>query len=266
MKKLNGPKILFLDIETAPMMAFVWNIWEENIGINQITKEWSVLSWSAKWAHEDKILYADNRKVRDIENDKSLLKKMHALLSEADIVITQNGVRFDVPKLKARFARHDLKPLKTFKQLDTKIMAKGQFALTSYKLEYMAKFFKLKSQKLNDEDKKFPGFSMWRECIARNQAAWREMERYNKQDVLVLEELYYRLAPWNNKQINMGVFSMSDEHFCNSCGSSKLQKRGYRTTTAGKYQAYQCQDCGHWQSGKDNLLSARKRASLKPSF
>lgn len=266
MKNLNGPKILLLDIETAPMLAYVWGIWEENIGINQIVKEWSVLSWSAKWVNEDKIMYMDNRKSRDIENDKKLLEGMHALLSEADIVITQNGVRFDIPKLKARFARHGMKPVKPFKQLDTKIMCKGQFALTSYKLEYMAEFFKLKTRKFTDKDKKFPGFSMWRECLLGNTAAWREMERYNKQDVIVLEELYHRLAPWNNKQINMGVFSTSEDHSCNSCGSENLQKRGYRVTTGGKYQAYQCQDCGHWQTGKDNLLTKGKRASMKPSF
>jgi hypothetical protein len=49
MKKLKGPKVLFIDIETAPILARVWNIWEENIGLNQIEMDWSILAFAAKW-------------------------------------------------------------------------------------------------------------------------------------------------------------------------------------------------------------------------
>jgi len=40
------PKILLFDIETAPILAYTWDIWDQNIALNQIKQDWFVLSWS----------------------------------------------------------------------------------------------------------------------------------------------------------------------------------------------------------------------------
>lgn len=45
--------------------------------------------------------------------------------------------------------------------------------------------------------KKFPGFELWKQCLARNKEAFKEMEQYNKMDVLSLEELYTKISPWD---------------------------------------------------------------------
>jgi hypothetical protein len=31
----TGPKVLIYDIETAPIVAHVWGLWENNVGLNQ---------------------------------------------------------------------------------------------------------------------------------------------------------------------------------------------------------------------------------------
>ena len=41
-----------------------------------------------------------------------------------------------------------------------------------------------------------------------------------------------------------------DEYKCPKCGSENLQRRGFATTTVGKYQRYQCKDCGGWLRGR----------------
>ena len=46
MSKYTKPKILFLDIETCPIIADVWKLWDNNVGLNQIIKDWSIIAWA----------------------------------------------------------------------------------------------------------------------------------------------------------------------------------------------------------------------------
>ncbi len=52
------PRILLFDIETAPMEVFVWGLYKQFIPHTNVIKDWFILSWSAKWLYEDKILSA----------------------------------------------------------------------------------------------------------------------------------------------------------------------------------------------------------------
>ena len=45
------PKILLFDVETAPMRAYVWGRWKQNISLNETISEWYMLCWSAKWLY-----------------------------------------------------------------------------------------------------------------------------------------------------------------------------------------------------------------------
>ena len=108
----DKPKILLFDIETAPMLAHVWSLWENNVSLSQLVGDWHVLSWSAKWlgAPENEVMYMDQRSAKDIENDSGILKELWHLLNECDGVITQNGKQFDQRKVQARFLIHDFDP------------------------------------------------------------------------------------------------------------------------------------------------------------
>lgn len=264
----SRPKILCLDIETCPVLGFVWALFDQNIALNQIKSDWHLLSWSAKWytnengevfGPHNKIMYMDQRKVKNIENDKELLKAIWKLMDEADIILTQNGRAFDQKKLNARFILNGLKPPSSFKHIDTYRIAKKHFAFTSNKLEYMTDKLCTKYKKL--KSKKFSGFELWKECLAGNQAAWKEMERYNKYDVLSLEELYHKLSPWDST-INFNLYHDSEEHIC-SCGSKDHSKNGFAYTSSGRYQRYLCDRCGKETRSKQNLLTVDKRKSLK---
>jgi hypothetical protein len=235
------PKILVYDIETAPILANVWRIWGENVGLNQIERDWCIIAWSAKWLHdpENKIMYMDQRRSNDIEQDQKIVEKLWALIDEADIVITHNGKKFDQKKINARFLYHGMKPPSPVKHIDTCEIAYKQFGFTSNKLEFLTD--KLNTKYKKSKHKKFPGFELWKECLSGNKEAWREMEKYNKYDVLALEELYYRLAPWTS--INFTIYQ--DVLQC-KCGSVRLVKRGFQYTPTRKYQRYCCLDCGHW--------------------
>lgn len=260
-KKKSGPRVLIFDVETAPMLGYVWGLWENNVALNQIKSDWHLLSWSAKWLGDapNKVMYQDQRKAKDISNDKKLLEGIWLLLDEADVVITQNGKSFDVKKLNARFIQNGMKPPSSYRHIDTLRIAKKHFAFTSNKLEYMTDKLCTKYKKLKHN--KFPGFSLWVECLKNNQEAWKEMERYNKYDVLSLEELYYKLIPWDNS-IDFSVYSEDHEYVC-TCGSKNHKLNGFRFTNTGKFQRYVCKDCGKEGQSKVNLLSKEKKKALR---
>lgn len=256
---MSKPKVLLIDIETAPLLSFHWGLFDQNISLGQIHSEWSVLSWSAKWLGNKQMMYMDQSKAKNIENDKELLQGIWKLLDEADVVIGHNSRAFDVKKLNARFLMHNMPPPSSFRQIDTLKIARKYFAMTSNKLEYLSDKLCCKYKKL--KHKKFPGFELWKECLAGNPEAWKEMEKYNKHDVLALEEVYEKLIPWDSS-INFDVYNDKEEHVC-TCGSTSFLKRGFAYTNSSRFQRYRCNSCGKESRGKENLLSLDKRKSLK---
>lgn len=261
---MNKPKILLFDVETAPILGYVWGLWNNNLGLNQVKSDWHLLSWAAKWlgTPAKDVMYMDQRNAKDIEDDKSLLQGIWALLDEADIVITQNGKDFDEKKLSARFIINGFKPPSSFKHIDTKQIAKKRFGFTSNKLEYMSDKLCTKYKKLKHA--KFSGFELWTECLAGNLKAWKEMEKYNKRDVLALEELYLKFRPWDNSY-NPNLYTEDETLVC-SCGGKKFQKNGYFYSSIGKFQRYRCAKCGLEVRDRCSSFSLLKRRSLKSSI
>jgi hypothetical protein len=261
MKKAKGPKVLLFDIETAPILGYVWQLWDQNVALNQIKADWFVLSLSAKWLGDppSKVMYQSQQKAKKIEDDTKTLQGIWDLLDEADIVITQNGKNFDHKKLNARFILQGLNPPSSYKHIDTFILAKKHFGFTSNKLEYMSDKLNKKYKKLKHA--KFSGFEMWSECLKGNPAAWKEMKKYNKYDVLALEELYNKMIPWDNT-IDFNLYHDSCDITC-KCGSTDFKLNGYAYTASGKFQRYQCKSCGSETRNKENLFSKIKRKSLR---
>lgn len=243
------PKVLLFDIETAPMLGYIWKLWDNNVSLNQLQNDWYILSWSAKWLGDDKILYMDQRNAKDIEDDKKILKELWKLLDEADIVVGQNSKSFDHKKVNARFILNGMKPPSTYRQIDTRLLARKHFGFTSNKLEYLSG--KLCKDYKKSKHTKFSGFELWKECIAGNLNAWEEMEEYNKLDVLSLEELYLKLIPWDNS-INFSIYGNGSDPVC-SCGNKEFKKSGFYFTNSCKYQKYKCTKCGSEIRDKKNL-------------
>jgi len=258
MSKKNRPKVLLLDIEISPLLASVWALFDQNVGLNQIQRDTFILSFSAKWLDSDKVIYMDQSRAKDIEDDSTLLKAVWKLLDEADIVIGQNSKRFDIKRLNARFIINGMQPPSSFKQVDTLELAKRNFAFTSNKLEYLSSKLCTKHKKLTK--RKYAGFELWKECLKGNKAAWKEMREYNTLDVLSLQELYEKLAPWGSP-VNFELYSDEVSTKCN-CGSEEFTKNGFKYTSSGKFQRFKCISCGAEHRDKKNLFTREKRASL----
>jgi DNA polymerase elongation subunit (family B) len=249
------PKILCFDLELAPLLLEGWGLYDQNFGLNQIVQDWSILSYAAKFLHKDKIYYKDVRKLKNKENDKDLILTLHELISEADILLGHNIDKFDLKKINTRFIFWGLDPIPPRQTIDTLKIARRHFSFTSNKLEYLAKFLKCQ-EKLSHS--KFSGHTLWRECLKGNQEAFKEMELYNKQDVLTTIEVYEKLIRYDNS-INFQIYEQ--KRIC-TCGSTEFFKNGMKYQKAGIFQIYRCSKCGKCFVDKENFVDKNSRKEL----
>lgn len=246
---MSKPKILTLDIETLPLESYTWGLFDQNVGLDMIKTEWSILSYAAKWLDRKTVIYADTmgRGVDKVRDDKSLVGEIWKLLDSADIVVAQNGQRFDIKKINARLIQHGYGPYSPVKVVDTLLVARRHFAFTSKKLEWMSKYL---TDSPKEKHKEFPGFELWAECLKDNPKARKELKKYNKQDVISTEKLYLKQRPWIDGHPNIGTYNLRGDVQCPKCGSAKVTAQGIRVLVAGVYQRYKCENCGGWARGK----------------
>lgn len=227
-------KILLLDIETSPHSAYVWGLFKQNINLAQIQETGRVLCASYKWLGE-----RDTHFVSEWEDTaQGMLNHLHTVMDDADVIVTYNGNRFDLPTLNKEFLLFGFKPPAPYKSVDLYPTVKRRFRFASNKLDHVAQQLKL-GQKVSHS-----GFQMWIDVMNGVSEAQEEMKTYNIHDVVLLEKVYGKILPWIPNHPNHSHHSGT--HVCPNCSSTKLQSRGYATTAAGKYQRYQCQDCGKW--------------------
>lgn len=231
------PRILILDLEMAPMRAYCWKRWKENISLDQTISDNFILCWSAKWLFDNNI-YSASLTPEEIahEDDSRITTNMWCLLNEADIVVAYNGRKADMPWLNSAFLRAGLVPPKPFFLVDPYDVVKRSFGFTCNKMDAIAGY-------LGIQHKLDTNFELWKDCMEGNEAAMGYMVKYNQIDVKILEEIYLKLRPWITRHPN--IANILDMDVCPICGSENYVETGeYYYTTTGKYKLYRCNDCG----------------------
>uniref|UniRef100_A0A6M3XN35 Putative RNase_H superfamily protein n=1 Tax=viral metagenome TaxID=1070528 RepID=A0A6M3XN35_9ZZZZ len=244
-----------MDIETSPMEVLVWGLYKQRIAPDNVIKEWSCLSWAAKWLCESEIMSGVVSPQEAINReDKSIINGIWRLIDEASVIISHNGTRFDLRKLNVRFLINGLKPPHPYQQVDTYNHVKKYFAFSSYKLDYLNRILDLQRKIKTTYD-------LWIRCINGDNKALKEMEKYNRYDVTALEELYLKLRPWIRSHPNLGLYYDSIETVCPNCGSDNLMWGGYYYTPVGKYSAFRCK-CGAIGRSRFTSISSDKQHKL----
>lgn len=237
-------KVLVFDVETLPLLYYGWNVWNENIYPQQIVKDWCILSYSAKWM-------GDNRIISDIltpkeaitRDDKRLVTGFWNLLEDADVVVTHNGKRFDIKKLNTRFWKNGLHRPSSYKVIDTLTAAKSVFGLTYNKLDFIAKFIGAQ-EKLETE------FELWAACDRGEDSALKYMREYNEQDAVIQEKIYLEMREWIPNHPDLGIYEKL-EGVCPVCLSKSIKQIGLYTTNKKQYPEHRCSDCGSvWHDTK----------------
>lgn len=235
-------KILFADIETSPNLAYVWGIWEQNISLSQMVNCSTTLCWAAKWLGKKQIFFDSVYE----STSQEMLKRIHKLLDEADVVVHYNGKKFDVPTLNKEFLLYGMKPPRPYKQIDMLQVSRGNFRFQSQKMDYVSQQLKLGKKTAHE------GFQLWVKCMAMEADAWRRMKKYNKNDVVMLEDIYLVMRPWIKNHPNWNLYNPAPNGTlaCPRCGSTKLKLQDKNAVTVGGvYAQYKCGCCGGWSRG-----------------
>jgi predicted RNA-binding Zn-ribbon protein involved in translation (DUF1610 family) len=243
---------LLLDIETSPNVAHVWGIWQQNVGLSQLLESSYTMCYSAKWLGDEQIYFDSVQK----SEPKSMLEGIHGLLEDADAVVHYNGTKFDMPTLNKEFIIHKMNPPPPIKQIDLLRVVKSQFRFPSNKLDYVAQRLSLGKKKDHE------GHILWVKCMNGDKKAWKTMEEYNIQDVILLEKLYKKLLPWIKSPINLNIMKDRNGFNCPTCGKNHLISKGFSYTTTGAYQRYQCKACGAFSVDKRSVIPHAKLKHL----
>jgi len=243
MKSPSGEaRTLVYDIETAPIIGTVWGKYEQNL-IWSI-QDWYILGFSWRWLGERKktqssFMHTYKLYKKDPTSDYEIVKKLHELFNEADIVVAHNGNSFDQKKAQARMIIHGFDPPSPYQQVDTKLVARRNFNFTSNKLDDLGSYFGYGNKMKTDKD-------LWRKCMAGDLKAWDYMRRYCDRDVELLEKIYLKMRAWDKQHPNIANIENRPDA-CPKCGSDKgMIGQGNIYTKTGVFQRVQCKSCGSY--------------------
>ncbi len=243
----DGPKILFLDIETSPHKVWSFRIFKTVIYPDHIIEPSRTICWSAKWRGQKRILFRSEYH----DGYPAMLREARNLLDECDVAVAYNGDRFDFKKLRQQFRVNDIPQPSPFIQVDLmKVVKKEDWPSAS--MDYVTGELGL-ARKVNSG-----GLLTWRECLGdfgeeRQHKAWNLMRRYSKHDIPPLEALFdeYEADITNIPAVALYAPELPVIEIppCPNCpDGGRPTRQGYKRTKTRRYPRFQCQDCGRWYS------------------
>lgn len=237
-------KILLLDTEVAPNLGTFWGIFNVNIGINQLLETSRVMCYAAKWLGHKEIMFTSEHKT----GREDMIKELHGLLDQADAVVHYNGNKFDIPVINREFLLFGMPPPDSYKNIDLLRTMRKRFRFVSNKLDHVCRELGLGKKEEHE------GHELWLKCMDGDDNAWKRMEKYNKQDVALLEKLYFKILPWIHNHPNHNLYlDNRDTLVCPNCGSTRVIRKGVEHLKAYSYQRYRCQHCHTALRGTKNL-------------
>ena len=238
-------RLLSIDIETLPPKFYSWSPAVDYLSRPMLIQDWSLLSYSAKWIGDDKIVSSVLTPAEAaIRDDRRISKEIWNLLDKAFIAITHNGRRFDIKKINTRFWKHKLHKPSQYKVIDTLVAAKQVFGLTYNTMDFIAEFV--------DRDQKLhTSMALWVGADHGDPESLRTMLEYNDQDVRTQEQIYLEMREWIPNHPNLTLYNKNDKNACPVCLHKGHKKIGYHYTNKKKYPEFRCNGCGAtWHSSK----------------
>lgn len=244
---MKKPKILIVDIETSAIIGDSWVKFDTNL--HYIRKPSEVLSFAYQWNDKKTI----GCETRQNQTERQLLIKLVKLINSADIVVAQNGDKFDLKKIRTRLAIKKAGVMKPVLTVDTLKIAKRYYYFDGNSLDDLARYFGI-GRKL-----KHPGYDMWLGVEKNDANSWRWMKKYNKHDVFLTHGVYPMIAPYHQTHPNLNTIS-GNVNRCPKCLGKVLQKRGKVFTKTQVFQQYQCQKCQGWT--RSRIADKMKKTEL----
>lgn len=220
-------KILIWDIECSSLKA--------DFG--------TVLCVGWKWLGEKRVnviaITDYPRFSRDPIDDSAVIADFLDVYNQADLSITYNGCRFDLPYLNAKALEHGLEIPSPVPMIDVYHgIVRGKLALSRKSLQNVSYHLKLSNEKTPVEGR------IWRRAGAGHRPSIQYILKHCKADVLVLEEAYLKLRP-----LLRGHPRIAGWGPCRYCAHGTLQSRGQvLTSDKTPKRRFYCSNCGGWET------------------
>lgn len=257
----EGPKILIIDIETAPAIAAAFGRHKVFLTQDHIISEGGViLCFGYKWLGDTEVTIRglEGQSLLDC-NDEQLVVDIWDLFEQADAIVAHNSKGFDFPMIQARVLYHNLPPLPHVKVIDTLLMAKKNFRLPNNKLDSICAFLGL------DRKKNAGGIETWLQYMMGNGKAIDHMHDYCAMDVELLEKVYLRLRSFGHtgSEFNAAHYYDGSTVRCHVCGSDNVERTGRDVFTAiSKFEEVRCNSCGAVARTRQAVNSREERAAI----
>ena len=255
---IKKPKIISFDLEVSPALGYFYPpTWET--GILKVEERQKLMSFAWQVVGDKKIngltLYdMDTYKV-DPKNDVLLIKKLHEVMSSADILLGQNSDQFDVKMANYFFIMNGLDPIPPTKYIDTKKVAKRYFRFLNNTLDNLGEELGFGGKTKNTYK------DLWVDAfLLGDRRSWSMMNTYCKNDVRITTEVYLKMRPFMHTHPSISRIS-GEYDSCPRCGSYSYKLKSYRTTNTSKYCQFKCDNChGYFTDRKASI------EDIKPKY
>lgn len=224
-------KTLLFDIETSPILAYTWGVWQHNIQPAGIVEDRKILCICWKELGKRGV---SGRVVGDGVSERDVIEAFRAAAEDADVLVAHNGDKFDVKHLNAKLIEYRIDPLPKLHTVDTLKEVKKIAKFTYNRLDFLA-------QKLFGVGKHDTDFDLWKGVMGGDAKASARMLAYCKNDVILLERLYVALRPYFKNHPNIATHDSMNCPRCN-CEVVTLRK-AYRTKSGLERAHFNCAAC-----------------------
>lgn len=260
----RGLRLGFLDGETSPNIAAVYGNWGVNVTHKNILAGRRVTSIVLQNEKDLKLLKlewekpgavtisADKSKkihVKGLGDDSALLRTVRDEIDKYDIVVAQNGDRFDFPVLQHRMMLLGLPPMRNVITFDTLKASKRSFLPDGgHSLDAQSSELGYGNKDKQDMD----------DCILTmlgHPEVSKGRLNYNVKDVELLRKVFWRKLDYYNLNqafINMlMLFLKETKPYCVKCAARRQKKFDVAKTmitfqTSGRREKrWQCKNCFH---------------------
>jgi hypothetical protein len=251
------PSILFYDIETAPLKAWVWSCGKQVVRHTQLDKlhsQYGIICITYCWNDGSPVKCIDWG--FEEQDTAKVVKEFDEIIKQADLAIGKNSDRFDTKMINAArmFAGLPGIPDWTKYTDDLEVQMRRYFRMPSQSLDYISSQLGLGGKiKMEMQD--------WIDIVEKNEngrKALAKMIKYGKKDTADTRTLWNKLSEHFDSKWNQATYldvGMACKHA--DCGSTHLIKNGTRVAGNTKYQRFCCQECGRY-AGRCPLSKVHK--------
>lgn len=253
------PRILFYDLETSPLKAYVWGLGKQVVRHKQLDKnfsQWGIICATYCW-NDGKPAKAIDWGYKEQDTAK-VVEEFDKLIKQADFVIGKNNKRFDDKMLNAARMLNGLPGMPEWVRYteDLERQMRRYFRLPSQALDYI-------SEQLGLGGKIGMEFQDWIDIVERNESgekALKKMLKYGKKDVEDTRTLWMKLEQHFETSINLATFNEL-KLACKHCASQDVKRNGTRCLRGMRYQEYHCNACGRY-AGRTAITTTEKEGKL----